>query len=485
MLRIFDNPDIHNFLFADEPIHLSYLANPQLKQSAIACSFNETKVDPTPSPQNSMSDRFAGDFFLTPAFTYNHITFGFGVMNNVFYPAQAWNTPETAMNALGECRFVKNSKEGYNIVIAYYGTECSRIEYVKTVSTTTQARCVIGTKISSFRDATKGGSCNVDAVFPTVLLLQTSFEHRDCPFCNSDHSQCKCQLQFATPFHPLDHSSFLANTLSEFGNYMGVSHVTMYREGAAMCMGALGSRLSFAPSAEDDLVDRLRTLAISRHALIQDPAPSLSIQQDVPEEPRSDQVNITDEIFDQSDQQQLSQQNSTNAIVTDLPCPLLATDLNFDADLEQVIDITMLPTFGDSSSRTSPEILQDISSNGVASFDVSPAPVATVQQQDSHSSRDQPSQPPTSCETQPSNTPPTSSSIGKATVKDQIRKLKAELRREKNRAAAQRSNMRKKALNDSLKSSLKTTHEKLDILRSKEMLLREENIRLRQLLGKD
>lgn len=501
MLRIFDNPDIHNFLFADEPIQLSYLTNPQLKHSSFTCTFNETKIDPSPAPQSSMSDCFAGDFFLTPVFTYNDITFGFGVMNHVFYPSQAWNTPEAVINALGECRFVQNAKEGYRFLIGYYGSECSRLEYTKTISTTTQARCVIGTRIKSFRDATKGGSCNVDAVFPTILLLQTTFEHRDCPFCTLDHSQCKCKLQVATPFHPLDHSSYLTNALSELGSYMGVSHATLYREDAPMFMGALGSRLRISPSTEDDLVDRLRNLAISRYALIQDPSPSLSVEQQQPQQPPSDQTNdintanttnttttttnTTNQLLDQTDQQQLSEQISTDAIVTDLAAPLLDTDLNLDTDIQQVIDSTMLPTACDSSSLTRPAFLQDLSSNAVTSRDASPAPVADVQQQDAQPSNEQASQPPASSDRQHSDTPPTSSTIAKGTDKDQIRKLKAELRREKNRAAAQRSNMRKKALNDSLKSSLKSTHEKLDLLRSKEMLLREENMRLRQLLGKD
>lgn len=61
--------------------------------------------------------------------------------------------------------------------------------------------------------------------------------------------------------------------------------------------------------------------------------------------------------------------------------------------------------------------------------------------------------------------------------------LKAELRRERNRASAQRSNQRKKAFNDALKDAMRNERERADELRSREMGLRQENMRLRRLLA--
>lgn len=65
----------------------------------------------------------------------------------------------------------------------------------------------------------------------------------------------------------------------------------------------------------------------------------------------------------------------------------------------------------------------------------------------------------------------------------QIRKVKAEMRRERNRASAHRSNMKKKAINDALKAELQSAHERVEELRAREVGLRQENMRLRRMLS--
>lgn len=63
------------------------------------------------------------------------------------------------------------------------------------------------------------------------------------------------------------------------------------------------------------------------------------------------------------------------------------------------------------------------------------------------------------------------------------KQLKAKRRRERNRLCAQRSNMRAKAHRDALKANLKSCHEQVEVLRAKELVLRQENLKLRQSLG--
>lgn len=60
------------------------------------------------------------------------------------------------------------------------------------------------------------------------------------------------------------------------------------------------------------------------------------------------------------------------------------------------------------------------------------------------------------------------------------KRLKAQERREKNRLCAQRSNRRAKAIRDGLKTDLKMSKEKVEILRAKEMALRQVNLELRR-----
>eukprot|EP00178_Gracilaria_changii_P025475 TRINITY_DN78482_c0_g1_i1.p1 TRINITY_DN78482_c0_g1~~TRINITY_DN78482_c0_g1_i1.p1 ORF type:complete len:527 (+),score=57.52 TRINITY_DN78482_c0_g1_i1:369-1949(+) len=480
MLQIFDNDDIHNFLFSDEPFQMSYLTNPNIKDISVFCASRETKIDPTSPYETSMSDRYGSCYFLTPVFTCNSITFGIGVENAVYYPAPAWNFPQAVCNAVGECRFVKNDEEGYMLIVACYETECIRIEYIKTLSATSQVRCVIGTKLPLFRSATKGGA-SVDAVFPTLLILQTSYENRDCPYCASPHSKCDCSLQIAKPRHALDHASFTANMSSRLGTFYGVSHVSMYREGMGMCMGAVGTRFCAQRSAEEGLIESLRTLAISRHALIQEPQSLLpNIDDYIPTD-----MQFIDDVLPKDNHDSMQQSQADNQMATSPVLP--AHGLGFEQ-----FNLLEIPSTSSQQEATSkiftlsdgtPQIEDNSQTSPLVPVeqDDSSALVISRPSHDNSSNTEDVSQPQGLSNKNNSSsgiTPEGSSS----SEKDMIRRLKAELRREKNRAAAQRSNMKKKALNDSLKHNLKAAREKIDLLRSKEMLLREENLRLRQLL---
>lgn len=63
-----------------------------------------------------------------------------------------------------------------------------------------------------------------------------------------------------------------------------------------------------------------------------------------------------------------------------------------------------------------------------------------------------------------------------------INKLRADLRRERNRISAFRCNEKKRALRDSVQRQIKHNREKVTILRDKEGMLRYENLRLKKLL---
>lgn len=68
--------------------------------------------------------------------------------------------------------------------------------------------------------------------------------------------------------------------------------------------------------------------------------------------------------------------------------------------------------------------------------------------------------------------------------KERDQMMKAELRRKRNREAAQRSNLRRKIRNDTLKHELFTSHARAAQLRAQEQVLREENLKLRKLLSR-
>lgn len=61
------------------------------------------------------------------------------------------------------------------------------------------------------------------------------------------------------------------------------------------------------------------------------------------------------------------------------------------------------------------------------------------------------------------------------------RRLRAQLRRERNREAARKSNKKRKQKRDTLVSELERSRGKIGMLREKEVLLRQENLRLRKM----
>lgn len=63
------------------------------------------------------------------------------------------------------------------------------------------------------------------------------------------------------------------------------------------------------------------------------------------------------------------------------------------------------------------------------------------------------------------------------------RRRRAQIRRERNRAAARRSNQKQKAVRDGLKVELRTAAERLEVLRERELALRKENLLLRKALA--
>lgn len=67
-------------------------------------------------------------------------------------------------------------------------------------------------------------------------------------------------------------------------------------------------------------------------------------------------------------------------------------------------------------------------------------------------------------------------------VRDLVRRIKLEERKERNWASARRSNLRCKLKLADVKRELKTSKEKVDALRSKWMALNRENLRLRNSL---
>lgn len=72
--------------------------------------------------------------------------------------------------------------------------------------------------------------------------------------------------------------------------------------------------------------------------------------------------------------------------------------------------------------------------------------------------------------------------LGVTSDRNLERERRAQLRRQRNREAAQRSNLRRKMRNDSLKQNLRESQTRAAELRARELILREENLKLRKML---
>ncbi|CAN8069741.1 unnamed protein product [Agarophyton chilense] len=483
LLRVLRDPAIARFLFASDPIELQHLLNPQLPLFSVSNDMYETNVEPDSNPLDSLSDHWNSRQFSFPALSSDGRTFGFLVSQDTYIPSSAWGFSQETIENLSLTRFVKEHNEGFSVFVAYYKEfNAYRLEYTKLATSTRQVRFLVAVDASVFQNLRQRESLFVKDMLPALQVMQMSIEHRICPNCSLSAQECLCPPPVVKPVHPFDYNAFRKCAMNHAGVFEGRTALSLFAGGVHFRSGLLGSRFVSRPRYDIDLVEGLRRLAINKHVGGETARHSnifVEFARNVRQARVEDGTDAsTETALGDCNILEISDASGSLNVGTDTWDPnRLVPFLPEETESPRATDTGLAPSFIDAflGSSEAPERLEhtiNISEEMMISM-------GSEHEIGSQKSTEQIGKAKSDDGLVESELAPRTNE-GKSSNDNQVKHLKAELRKERNRASAQRSNMRKKAMTDALKSDLKTTREKADLLRSQEMLLRKQNIYLKQ-----
>lgn len=493
LLEVIQDETISNFLFAEENIELQHFTNPRLCDVAITNQLSEINIEPNVPVKDSLSDHWKSSHFSFSAFAAEGRNFGFTTSDDLYYPSSAWGIPFSSLRALTISRFVRNENEGHIVAAAPMPDwGLLRLEYSKMVSSTHQIRFVFIVNANFFMSLRRKAKLTVHNLLPGAYLVQLTKEYRKCPVCSSQPFHCICPAALIKSKHPFDYDSYRRWSMTQGGSFLGETETSYFSNGIRSRNGTLGSQFFSNPSTDSDLVERLRRMAIVRRAGGESPRQSV-----ISLESTNSVINVDTATAENLNYPMLASSMFSNETEEPegnanepIPNDAILDGIHFEpVSQNQILDIS--PTgISISHSENLPRCLTnyfatDLRREAVAADDLKPPRPLEVGASISASELDE--EIPISSVAQyneilePSRISESArySESMKTGEKDAMRRLKGELRKERNRASAQRSNMRKKATLDALKQNIKSTHEKADLLRSKELQLRKENLRLK------
>ena len=468
---------VKSFLFSSECIELNHMANPFSVKSAVSGCLKRTGMDM--APLNLTSDHLHGTHAIFPVFTVDNLTFGFAVHESRYTPMSKWYTEEQPVRKY-HSRFVQD--ETTSSLLFVFNVQDMQEVFLD--HTAVNSRTSITHLQARFERQPFFAKVFDDHVTPADLLPSLHFvvitsEQRNCPTCNQTRF-CICNLVVKRSRHPYDNEAFRSNMRLRLGTYYGISKVDVFRDSTIVFSGAQRSKAEYTGGIDEGLISAFRKWSIS------------SAQQ--PSHPRESMLLLDA----QCDEEESNSQSSRGFADTQLAVPP-SIGACFD---------TGRASFDQHDMQSAIQYITDALSNKSSSNDFrsdqTPCVVTNIDAVQSDStgvfpesssmlplSNSEISQVNSETEHQPVHFRPitkktrqmsSSASSNEATEREIVKKLRAELRKERNRASAQRSNLRKKAEYDSKKMEIRNNKEKTELLRAKEMKLREENTALRRLL---
>lgn len=409
---------------------------------------------------------------------------------------------EKVRSCLTHFRYVRDDEKGILVNIRKdMSSNIYKVDYMAHETATKRRRSFLTIDGVAIESCLKEDPAGLDPMklLPAVRMIQFAEEYRDCPFCGVPRgSVCNCKLEIVRPRHPLDFDNMLVNMSSHLGSFEGVTSARFCAGGMEMMAAKLGSRITIDCRDDSDLLDKLSKWAITDQLMKvkEDPVRCLMPVADTEMTDPSLRGNSSGfasgeatevECGGDSGEHDMDTVLGMDALVDEMLQP--SKDVAFGkVSLTEVDDMLSLNKDGLITGQQlfehiSPESTEDDDELGLTK-DIARAAQQAYQAENGAGAQRVPSDSSTSGGQ-------TTSDFG---VHDDItlsqeerrrkeRERKAELRKQRNREAAQRSNAKRKEKNDTLKANLRDVHDKAAELRAKELVLREENIRLRKMLS--
>lgn len=416
-------------------------------------------------------------------------------------------------------RFVRDDAKGVFIIIhkdPRFGA--IKMELMSSLSASVRRRSFAVFDERRLLDAvhTDRGILHSDSVISALKMISTVVECKKCPHCGSPPSFfCNCKLDTDIPKHPLDFSVLRKNMSAFVGAYEGLARNTVFVGGKEVLSGNVGTVIQIDGGVDDDLITRLSCWAITDQlkGKKENPVAFLMPASGDKDDEDADVIDMAIDGGDIMAQGSVGLLGSTGSLldpVTNISSScssgsgiLISESLEDTGPNEAVQKSSAIaPSAENVSSETGPVALSDEALDlvkkitGDADLRMDDLDLGGINDQclESLSSEDNEvpnvaplatcleQQMPAKVVTSRTRSIAPSAPVEHTGEEEQDDKdRRAQLRKQRNREAAQRSNMKRKIKNDTLKKSLKESHAKAAELRARELALREENLQLRKL----
>ena len=467
---------VHDFVFTSDLVaDISILTAPVQIEHGVAARITICGVE-TESRFAHVFD-YSTDFYFAaiPAFSVGGVTVGFCTKQTARDPSHAMlHEPPMEASRRVEChRYVRDDNKGLFVLLSEDNDKkIIEIDCMSHQSSRKRTRvCArFNNEILKANLRSEHGPLSIDNLTHGLTYLNVCEEIRPCPVCQlANETVCDCVLPFKRPIHPLDFRSEKVNMGLHTGRYQGTSKLKLYKDGNPFIFTNLNTRSIIKGSLDKLLISRLNKYAVEdrmsrlnvnpfalmmpkTNAICQvdkynetvDPIAEL-LGQDTSKTRYMENCDITlpeTTILDRS----AIMDTSTETALENVLIPVSQSGFNASAFLSAM---TVFPPNSVLSDKSSVNLInKDINKNGEM------------------------------CE----RTTEEEEEEEKMVLTEKERKL--EQRKQRNREAAAKSNIKRKERNEALRRDLKEVHQKALELRGIEKRLREENVRLRGLATK-
>lgn len=480
---------IRNFIFTSDAIELSHLVSPTLSSTAFTCTLSTTHVAPPtvlPDPfdmhGHGDNHHMAGHYLFVPAFNANGATLGFGALDALGNVGDVWvsNAQLRSSRLFYTFRFVRDTTR--KIMLEVFDLPEDGIVVVffaRYLSSTITRSCHCVFLRRPFLEVVKDPTMpfSVRTILPALLVVNEDTQWRPCPYCRGPANvPCGCTPPTAKPAHPFDVGFFAGAMTRALGEYQGLSTKRSFWHGVQTREIALGSRFSFQAFVDPSVVLKLSSDAVTKLLFRLNEDPRQCVMLEAISALRYSRLPASQRQALLTNSGSNTPENITSSGGVDSD-PIAETSCS-SPSFQLLPSILSASDGGPEDEWWSTRCYRQ-SAYAMEGALVRPAPP---------DSRDgclgQTVREGTNITTTEGTTPISMDRRGNSNActdpKVAERRRRAAERRERNRAAARRSNLRTKAIRDGLLSELKTCHEKVEQLRAREVMLRQENLQLRQ-----
>lgn len=351
--------------------------------------------------------------------------------------------------------------------------------------------------------------------------FETELQHRVCPICSAGaNTPCDCRYKVPSSTHIFDHSPFLAAMKYIIGTFEGVASKVRFNQGNLAGYTVLGSRTKIDALQDAVTMNRMiswattdlnRSTSQSAGAfhLFTDcrlgspfddstqPSTLLSYTEDFADDPDADDTQLLESLerqvlygscttdlalHDHFPDQTAAAVPASAPVAAPVPSPTPASaDLNLKELGLPGLDIMQSHKRHDFSFHDRDIMDVDLGRIGVCDLEAQDTGSSGLEMEMDGANNAFSELDFAQNDSSGSGTPErASSAIMSLQGSVDEKALKKEIRKQKNRESALRSNRRKRAMRDALEKDLKECHKKVEQLRNRETVLRKENMRLRR-----